>query len=99
MLQGQSFSNSVRLPGAGDRLCPALRTDQFLQVLVRLPQLRVLDGQDVTASELEAANGIVRHESAVLTLMLANACLAHKMVSSIELSLQSAACLQGIDAS
>ncbi|KAK9812233.1 hypothetical protein WJX73_005905 [Symbiochloris irregularis] len=53
-------------------------------VLVQLPKLRVLDGQDVTPAETEAANGIVRHESAVLTLMLANACLAHKMRRVIE---------------
>lgn len=47
---------------------------------MRLPGLRMLDGQDVTSAELEAAVGIVRHEAAVMALMLANACLAHKLV-------------------
>lgn len=51
-----------------------------LQVLARLPGLRVLDGQDVGRLELQAAPGIVRREAAIMALMLANASLAHKLV-------------------
>ena len=53
----------------------------LLQVLARLPGLRMLDGQEVGATELRAAPSTVRHEAAVMALMLANACLAHKLVS------------------
>ena len=51
-----------------------------VQVLRRLPQLQNLDGRDVEPSERAGVGACLRHEAAIMTLMLANANLAHKLV-------------------
>ena len=49
-------------------------------MLQRLPKLQSLDGRDVEPAERVAVGACLRHEAAILTLMLANANLAHKLV-------------------
>ena len=52
----------------------------FEQVLQRLPQLQSLDGRAVEGAERRSVAGCLRHEGAIMNLMLANANLAHKLV-------------------
>lgn len=51
-------------------------------VLVRLPQLRMLDGQAVALQEVAAAPGVLQQEESVMAMMVSNACLVHKLVSA-----------------
>ena len=50
------------------------------QVLQRLPQLQSLDGRTVEPAERRGVAACLRHEAAIMNLMLANANLAHKLV-------------------
>ena len=56
-----------------------------MQVLQRLPQLQSLDGRDVEPAERAAVGACLRHEAAIMTLMLANANLAHKLLRAMVL--------------
>eukprot|EP00879_Flechtneria_rotunda_P031942 GHRR01035063.1.p1 GENE.GHRR01035063.1~~GHRR01035063.1.p1 ORF type:complete len:287 (+),score=83.59 GHRR01035063.1:224-1084(+) len=52
------------------------------KVVQLLPKLQVLDGIQVTAADRQRAAAAVQHEAACMAVMLSNACMAHKLVST-----------------
>ena len=49
-------------------------------MISRLPGLQVLDGRAVGPDEPQQAVQALRHQQVVMSLMLTNACLVHKLV-------------------
>jgi hypothetical protein len=60
--------------------CPLMQLPNArARVIDALPQLGSLDGRAITPEERERAAAAVRAEAAALSVMLDNACLAHKL--------------------
>ncbi len=53
-------------------------------VLAYLPALTSLDGKAVSVSERSRAEGALAQEAACMGVMLGNACLVHKLVSTVD---------------
>ena len=52
-------------------------------VIAKLPELQMLDGKAIGASEQQHAAQVLKHQDMLLSLMLTNACLVHKLVSPL----------------
>jgi hypothetical protein len=51
-------------------------------IVAHLPGLQMLDGRAVGPDELQQAMQALRHQEVLMALMLTNACLVHKLVTS-----------------